>query len=106
MLIDPPLPLLLGVTGGLLQYAVRQFDRAPEWLYHGLAVALCFGLYVLVNPSWNQGEWREVTINAVAWLAERVPTVWGGTFITAVSAKALASKVGSESMAVPVSNSK
>ena len=42
MLIDPPLPLLLGVTGGLLQYAVRQFDRAPEWLYHGLAVALCF----------------------------------------------------------------
>lgn len=107
-MIDPPLALLLGVTGGLLQYAVRQFDGVPEWVYHGLAVALCFGLYVLVTPTWAQGEWRAVTINAVAWLAERVPTVWGGTFITSVSAKALASRVrGSTSnMLLPVTNSK
>lgn len=106
MLLDPPLALLLGVTGGLLQYAVRQFDRMPEWTYHVAAVGLCFGLYVLVTPGWAAGEWRQVTINAVTWLAERVPTVWGGTFIASTSAKALASKFGSASLAVPLSNSK
>lgn len=106
MILDPPLALLLGVTGGVLQYAVRQFDRMPEWSYHVAAVGLCFGLYVLVTPGWSEGEWRQVVINAVTWLAERVPTVWGGTFITSTSAKALASKLGSHSVMVPVSNSK
>lgn len=108
MSLDPPLALLLGVTGGLLQYAVRQFDRAPEWLYHALAVGLTFGLYVVVTPGWHEGEWRPVLINAVAWLAERVPTVWGGTFITSASAKAVAARrhPGSNSVLVPVTNSK
>ena len=108
MILEPPLALLLGVTGGLLQYAVRQFDHSPEYLYHGLAVGLCFGLYILVTPGWNVGEWREVTINAVVWLAERVPTVWGGTFITSTSAKALAARLGggTGNLLLPVTNSK
>ena len=108
MILDPPLALLLGVTGGVLQYAVRQFDRLPEWVYHVAAVGLCFALYVVVTPGWNQGEWRQVTINAVVWLAERVPTVWGGTFMVSNAAKLVASrKSGSESsLAVPLTDSK
>lgn len=104
MMVDPPLALLLGVTGGILQYAVRQFDSLPEWVYHVAAVGLTFALYILVTPDWNHGEWRGVVINAVAWLAERVPTVWGGTFVVSNAAKALASH--SSSLAIPLTNSK
>jgi hypothetical protein len=108
MVLDPPLALLLGVTGGVLQYAVRQFDNLPEWVYHVAAVGLCFVLYVVVTPEWNSGEWRQVTINAVVWLAERVPTVWGGTFMVSNAAKMVAArKAGSEaSLAVPLTDSK
>jgi hypothetical protein len=106
--LDPPLALLLGVTGGVLQYAIRQFDHLPEWVYHLAAVGLCFVLYVLVTPAWNQGEWRGVVINAVTWLAERVPTVWGGTFLVSNAAKAVAGRNGGAAgnMMVPVTNSK
>lgn len=107
MILDPPLALLLGVTGGVLQYAVRQFDGLPEWLYHVAAVGLCFALYVIVTPEWNSGEWRAVTINAVTWLAERVPTVWGGTFMVSNAAKLVAGRTGSaRSLAVPLTDSK
>jgi hypothetical protein len=108
MILDPPLALLLGVAGGVLQYAVRQFDRLPEWVYHAAAVGLCFGLYVLITPGWNAGGWREVTINAVTWLAERVPTVWGGTFAVSNAAKLVASRNGraAGNLLVPVTNSK
>ena len=108
MILDPPLALLLGVTGGLLQYAVRQFDSLPDWVYHAAAVGLTFGLYVLVTPDWTSGGWREVVINAVTWLAERVPTVWGGTFITSKTASAVAArrKSGADTVLVPVTNSK
>ena len=108
MTLDPPLALLLAVVGGLLQYGVRQFDRLPDWLYHAAAVGLTFGLYVLVTPGWADGEWREVVIKAVSWLAERVPTVWGGTFVTSKTASAIAArrKGGSDSVMVPVTNSK
>lgn len=111
MMVDPPLALLLGVTGGILQYAVRQFDSLPEWVYHVAAVGLCFGLYVLVTPGWNAGEWRPVVINAVAWLAERVPTIWGGTFVVSNAAKAIATARAdngktSDTFMVPVTNSK
>jgi hypothetical protein len=108
MLLDPPLALLLGVAGGVLQYAVRQFDRMPEWVYHAAAVALCFALYVVVTPGWASGGWREVVINAVTWLAERVPTVWGGTFMVSNAAKLVSARsAGSQrSLAVPLTNSK
>ena len=108
MILDPPLALLLGVAGGVLQYAVRQFDRLPEWVYHSAAVALCFGLYVVVTPDWSVGPWREVLIRSVTWLAERVPTVWGGTFAVSTAAKQVASwrKKGADTVMVPVTNSK
>lgn len=108
MVLDPPLALLLTVTGGLLQYFVRQFDRLPEWVYHLAAVGLSFGLYVVVAPDWNDGPWREVLIRAVTWLAERVPTVWGGTFAVSTAAKTVASwrKNGADNVMVPVTNSK
>ncbi len=106
MILDPPLALLLGVAGGLLQYFVRQFEALPEWVYHVLAVAICASLYVLVTPDWSAGNWRDVIIRGVVWLAERVPTVWGGTFVVSNAAKTVASRRGSSSLLVPMTNSK
>lgn len=107
MMLDPPLALLLGVAGGLLQFLVRQFEGLPEWLYHGLAVLVGFTLYVVVTPTWQDGPWRDVVIRTVVWLAERVPTIWGGTFVVSNTAKAIAAGGGrASSLLVPVSNSK
>jgi hypothetical protein len=108
VILDPPLALLLGVAGGVLQYAVRQFDRLPEWAYHLAAVAVCFALYVMVTPEWSAGGWREIVINAVTWLAERVPTVWGGTFMVSNAAKLVSARnpYAERSLLVPQTNSK
>lgn len=106
MQLDPPLALLLGVAGGLLQY-IRQFARVPDWVYHLLAVGLTFGLYVLVTPTWATGEWRDVVIRSISWLAERVPTVWGGTFVVSNAAKYVAGRNGgASSPLVPLTDSK
>jgi len=109
MQLDAPLGLLLAVAGFLLQYFMRQFSKVPERFYHLAAVVLCLGVYLLSTPTWNEGTWREVTIRAISWLAEKVPAVWGGTFIGSNVAKAnAAANPGSEarSLLVPVTDSK
>ena len=108
MMVDPPLALLLGVTGGILQYLMRQFQGVQERWYHLVAVVLTFGLYVLVRPDWASGEWREATIRGVVWMAERLPSVWGGSFIVSGAAKAAVAKWPSAagSLAVPATDSK
>jgi hypothetical protein len=107
MTLDPPLALLLAVAGGLLQYLVRQFDKMPDWAYHSFAILIGFGLYVTVTPGWEQGPWRDVLVRTVVWLAERVPTIWGGTFVVSNAAKAVAAGNNrASSLLVPVSNSK
>ena len=108
MTLDPPLALLLGVAGGVLQYAMRQFQNVQERWYHLAAVGLCFGLYVLVTPGWADGPWRESTVRAIVWLAERVPSIWGGSFIVSGAAKAVTNRwpATAGSVLVPSTDSK
>ena len=108
MTLDPPLALLLGVAGGLLQYLMRQFASIQDRWYHLVAVGFALGLYVLVTPDWLSGDWRAATIRGIVWLAERLPTIWGGSFIVSNGAKAVASRwPGAENgLAIPMTNSK
>jgi len=102
------LPGLMMACGGVLQWA-RQFKAFREWQYHIIAVALASGAYWLVTPF--AGDWRHYVLSGIQFLTigGGLAVIYGGTFIASNGAKAVAAAnpgSGTDSVAVPVTNSK
>jgi hypothetical protein len=88
--LDQASGLLLGIAGGVLQFAMRQFSGVKDRWYILVAVGLTFLCFALVVRNWPRPDWRDSAIVMVLWIAGHLTAVAGGTFLTSMSAHAAA----------------
>lgn len=79
-------PQVMMLLGAIFQYA-RGYKSFSEVKYHGMAIALATGAYLLFTPI-DVHDWRLAVAKGLLGVSGLATSFWGGTFLASNSAKA------------------